>query len=170
MTTPAVPSAAAGSDGGSEKPATVVLGPLEKITAVVLIALFVIFIAVLVLLRASDQWDRLVYLFGGLEALVFAAAGALFGTGVQRAQTQQAQDAANRERQRADGNENEALHGRALAAMIRAKRDNSDPEEREGRAARPGPGAPGGPSFQASAGALAELGQVVDEWFPPSSP
>jgi hypothetical protein len=139
---------------------------LEKITAVILIALFIIFIAVLVTLRASEQWDRLIYLFGGLEALVFAATGALFGTGIQRAQTVQAQDAANRERARADANESEALHGQALAAMIRAKRDNGGGGESEGRGARPAPGS--GPSGQAPGGALAELGQVVDEWFPRS--
>jgi hypothetical protein len=139
----------------------VVLGRLEKAIAVVLIALFVVFIVVLIILRASPHWDRLIFLFGGLEALVFAAAGALFGTGVQRAQTMQAQQVANQERQRADANESAAVHGQAVAAMVRAKTDNpGGGEGQEGRGARPTPG--GGPAD----GSLADLRQVVDEWFP----
>ena len=139
----------------------VVLGRLEKAIAVVLIALFVVFIVVLIFLRASPQWDRLIFLFGGLEALVFAAAGAFFGTGVQRAHTVQAQQVANQERQRADANESDAVHGQAVAAMVRAKTDNPrGGEGQEGRGARPTPG--GGPSD----GSLADLRQVVDDWFP----
>jgi hypothetical protein len=150
----------------SEPPAppaapAVVLGRLEKAIAVVLIALFVVFIVVLIFLRASPHWDRLIFLFGGLEALVFAAAGALFGTGVQRAQTVQAQQVADQERQRADANEADAVHGQAIAAMVRAKTDNPGAgAEPEGRGARPAPGA------GSSDGSLADLRQVVDDWFP----
>ncbi|MFC5663713.1 hypothetical protein ACFP3U_12045, partial [Kitasatospora misakiensis] len=34
--------------------------------------------------RADANWDRLVFLFSGLEAIVFAAAGLAFGGSVQR--------------------------------------------------------------------------------------
>lgn len=160
--TGAPPAASEGSPAPSGAP-TMVLGSLEKAIAVVLIALFVIFIVVLVFLRASPHWDRLIFLFGGLEALVFAAAGALFGTGVQRAQTVQAQQVASQERQRADANESDAVHGQAIAAMVRAKTDNpAGGEAQEGRGARP---APGGRPVD---GPLADLRQVVDEWFPRS--
>ncbi|WP_164842560.1 hypothetical protein [Actinoplanes solisilvae] len=154
-------------------PPAVVLGPLEKAIAVALIALFLVFIVVLIFLRASPHWDRLIFLFGGLEALVFAAAGALFGTGVQRAQTVQAQQVADQERQRADANEKDAMHGQAVAALVRAKTDSrGGGDGPEGRGARPmpgggpvqggGPAQNGGPSDQS----LADLRQVVDEWFP----
>ncbi|XVU27305.1 hypothetical protein ACQPZJ_09765 [Actinoplanes sp. CA-054009] len=141
----------------AEQPA-VLLGRFEKITAVVLIALFVLFIVVMILLRDSEQWDRLVFLFGGFEALVFAAAGALFGTGVQRAQTAQAQETASRERDRADANEATARHGETLADMVRVK---SESAAAEGRGARPGAGPAGG-----DAAALSELRRMADEWFP----
>jgi hypothetical protein len=143
----------------AEQPA-ILLGKFEKITAVVLIALFVIFIGVLVTLRDSEQWDRLVYLFGGLEALVFAAAGALFGTGVQRAQTAQAQETATQERERADANETAARRGEDFADVVRTKTEATVAES--GRGARPGPGGP--PTGEAAA--LAELTRLADEWFP----
>jgi hypothetical protein len=146
----------------AEQP-TVLLGRFEKITAVVLIVLFVVFIAVMVVLRASAQWDRLVYLFGGLEALVFGAAGALFGTGVQRGQTAQAQETAVRERDRADANETTARHGESLADVIRVKAGAAAAlTGAEGRGARPGAGGP----VAGEAAALAELARVADEWFP----
>jgi hypothetical protein len=52
--------------------------------------------------RGDANWDRIVYVFGSVEALAFAAAGAIFGTQVQKQQTQQAQQQANSERTRAD--------------------------------------------------------------------
>ncbi|PWK33235.1 ABC transporter permease [Actinoplanes xinjiangensis] len=156
---PATPPAA------SDTPTTpaLVLGRFEKIVAVVLLALFVIFIGVLVVLRGSEHWDRLIYLFGGLEALVFAAVGALFGTGVQRSQTAQAQATAEQEKARADANETSAAHGSALADSIRAKLDGAETTAApEGRGARPGTG----PASTDEARSLAELGRLVDVWFP----
>jgi uncharacterized membrane protein YcjF (UPF0283 family) len=142
-------------------PPAVVLGRMEKGAALVLIALFVLFIIVMIVLRDSAQWDRLAYLFAGFEALVFAAAGALFGTSVQRAQTVQAQQDAQRQEARADANESDAQHGRALAAMVRAKHDNAAAAEGEGRGGRP--------DLTRAAGAepgIAELARVVEELFP----
>ena len=160
MTTAAVASNTPDSPGTQpDSSPAVVLGPVERTTAVVLIGLFVVFIGVLVALRDSAQWDRLVYLFGGFEALVFAAGGALFGTGIQRAQTVKAEQSAQRQEMRADANENDALHGRALAAMIRAKRRAGGADD-EGRGARPQAGPVGGDT------GMAELASVVEEWFP----
>lgn len=55
------------------------------------------------------QWDREIYLFTGFEAIVFVAAGAIFGTRIQRAsvdaaqeETRQAREDLGAERQRAD--------------------------------------------------------------------
>lgn len=56
--------------------------------------------------HAEDQaWTRYVYLYSGLEGLVFGAAGALFGAKVQRAQ-------ADAEKTRADRAETEADQAR----------------------------------------------------------
>jgi hypothetical protein len=143
------------------------LGTMEKVAAVALIVAFLLFVVGLVAMRDDRNWDRLVYLFTGLETLVFAASGALFGTVVQREQTQQARQTAEQERTRADANETDALHGRALAAMVRAvDRANGEGSgdggaEREGRAARPGPSAPARPMT-----GMAELAAVAEEWFP----
>jgi hypothetical protein len=41
---------------------------------------------------ADPQWSHLVYLYGSVEALVFAAVGAMFGTTVQRARVEKAEE------------------------------------------------------------------------------
>jgi hypothetical protein len=93
----------------------------------ILIAVFVIALAVMGMLRHDGQWDRLVYLFGGLEAVVFAAAGALFGTSVQRGNLSDARKDASQARQdaetarvQAQANGAEAERGKALAEACRA--------------------------------------------------
>lgn len=58
-------------------------------------------------------WSRLVFLFEGIEAIVFAAAGLIFGTAVHRKQLEEAHNQADQ--YRAD-----ARLGRALDAAIRA--------------------------------------------------
>ena len=148
------------------QPGARMLGPTEKALAVILIVAFLAFVVTLVVLRRDTAWDRLMYLFTGLEALVFAAAGALFGTVVQRTQTNQAREQASRERVRADANEQAARRGRAMAALVRAKRQRTAPDAGEGRGARPMPGA----SRVEANPDMAELAAVVDEWFPADPP
>ena len=88
---PDTPAGAAGSG------ATARLGPAERALAFALVGLFLVALVVMYRLRDDQYWDRLLFLFGALEALVFAGAGALFGTTVQRgnveAARQDAQDA-----------------------------------------------------------------------------
>jgi len=57
---------------------------IAVVMAIVLIFVYIAMLAVLTVLRADKEWDRLVYLLTGFEALVFAGASALFGTTVQR--------------------------------------------------------------------------------------
>ncbi|MFF5292107.1 hypothetical protein [Paractinoplanes globisporus] len=141
-------------------PGVMVLGKVEQVAALVLIGLFVVFIIVLIVLRDSPQWDRLAYLFGGFEALVFAAGGALFGTSVQRGQTLKAEESARKQEARADANEADAMHGRAFADVVRLK--HGAPAEGEGEEGR------GGRPQQQAGGdtAIAELARMADEWFP----
>ena len=57
-------------------------------------------------------WGRLSSIYASVEAIAFAAAGALFGTAVQRRQTEDAE-------QRAEEAEGEAERGRTLAALLK---------------------------------------------------
>jgi len=102
-----------------------VLKVAAALVAIALIGVYVYAVYVLAGHRgeASSGWDRLVYLFGGLETLVFAGAGVLFGASVQRAQVAQArtdaveasEKAAAAERRTASSDQNlqQALKARA---------------------------------------------------------
>ncbi|MEA2548009.1 MAG: hypothetical protein QOE42_607 [Chloroflexota bacterium] len=74
----------------------------------------------------EGEWLRYADLRGGLEALAFAAAGALLGTTVQRQATQAAEKKADEEKTRADANQQAAEGGRALAANIRSRSAGAD--------------------------------------------
>jgi hypothetical protein len=108
-------------------PDRMTLDPAARRVAIALLVIFIATIGVMFLLRADPNWDRLVYMFGGLEAIVFAAAGALFGTTVQRgavttarAEAEQARDDANQAMSEARSSAADAAKGKALAAMIKA--------------------------------------------------
>ena len=66
----------------------------------------------IVMLRAADadetQWARMTYVFASVEAIAFAAAGALFGVNVQRGRVKSAEE-------KAEANARDAANGRALA-------------------------------------------------------
>jgi hypothetical protein len=73
-------------------------------------------------------WSRLLVVLGSMEAVAFGAAGALFGTQIQRQRVQDAQrHAANAEAKtagaehRASANADAAIKGKALAAVVKAK-------------------------------------------------
>jgi len=75
--------------------------------------------------NSSDtQWTRLAYVFGSVEAIAFAAAGALFGVTVQRDRVEKAE-------QKADKNAQDAANGKALAAINLA--DEGQVVERDGK-------------------------------------
>lgn len=134
----------------------------------ILIAVFVIALVVLGMLRGDRQWDRLVYLFGGLEAVVFAAVGALFGTSVQRGNLADARMDASQARQeagtvraqaRTDGAQ--AEKGRALAEACRAAA-----EAKQGTSQRLG--ARETDQFEAASPELVTLATLADRLFPNS--
>jgi hypothetical protein len=88
------------------------------------------YIAALCLLfayRADPHWDRMLFLLSGYESIVFAAAGALFGTSIQRTsvhsahrEAREARGEARSERSRADELAGQAARGRTLASAIKA--------------------------------------------------
>ncbi len=67
---------------------------------------------------ADPQWSRLSFVFAGVEAVVFSAAGWLFGTEIQRRQTEQAASEADSQRSRADARETDSDVLKALLAAI----------------------------------------------------
>lgn len=80
--------------------------------AVAVVAVLTWLAFVIVMLRSTGQgeteWTRLTFVFASVEAIAFAAAGALFGVTVQRERVQAAEE-------KAATNERDAANGRALA-------------------------------------------------------
>jgi hypothetical protein len=98
------------------------LGQAEKLIAGGLIVVFLAAIVAMYFLRNDLQWDRLLFLFGALEALCFAGAGALFGTSVQRGNVVQARQEATAARATAEAARQEAT---AKGLEAEAERGNA---------------------------------------------
>jgi hypothetical protein len=149
----------------------------ERWVAIGLIVVFLVLVTVLIQMRSDQNWDRLVYLLGGVEALVFAGAGALFGTSVHRGQLADALESADQERGRADRETEVAARGRAVSAAIRTKAQIRQRRRAAGKAgdpggdrgARPLPGADNDQTsedIQDSDADLLELAALCEELLP----
>jgi hypothetical protein len=177
---PDTPAGAAGSG------ATARLGPAERALAFALIGLFLVALVVMYRLRDDQYWDRLLFLFGALEALVFAGAGALFGTTVQRGNVDAARKDAQVARQDAQAARQEMTVAREQVSEARdeAARHREEARvlaERGTRLAdtmrvftgphQPRPDRPGArPEDLARAAPPAEVASLVELanlWFPP---
>ncbi len=77
--------------------------------ALILWVVFTTFMIVKAGTGSEVQWTRLAYLFASVQAVAFGAAGALWGTTVNRERAEQAEH-------RAAANERDASNGRALAS------------------------------------------------------
>lgn len=71
--------------------------------------------------RDELQWSRLTWLFGSVQAIAFAGAGALFGTVVQKDRADQAEKRAESAQADADAQRDAAVKGRALASVLQAE-------------------------------------------------
>ena len=126
-------------------------------------------------------WQRQAYIYGSVEAVVFAAAGALFGTQVKREQVAKAEERATQAQEEATEakkseqiSATDAANGRTQAAAIRgiataqaAQREaGTVPGEDVPGSRAPGPRGPGGTTAGGSDLALAALVHVADELFP----
>jgi hypothetical protein len=76
------------------------------------------------------EWTRLLVILGSLEAVAFAAAGALFGTTIQRRRIEDAKEREVKADERASNaektsvnNAQAAANGRALATAVKARRN-----------------------------------------------
>jgi hypothetical protein len=70
--------------------------------------------------QSEVNWSRLVYLYQGVEAIVFAAAGVIFGTSIHRAQLDDARRSEREARQHASNEQSAGEVGRGLDAALRA--------------------------------------------------
>lgn len=133
--------------------------------ALILIAAWLAFLGVLALNTDATEltWTRLFSVLTSLEAVVFAAAGALFGTTVQRQRVedakQEASDAkkeASEAKDEAATNAQAAANGRALAESIKARGEAAGGagQDASGRRRRAGEGA-------GAAGAASEVDELV---------
>lgn len=111
----------------SQNPATPSGNTLKDSAAIVVALLAVAAFGAFVLFLLSrlgiseSQWTRATYLLNGVEAIVFAAVGFLFGKEVHRGQAQSAEARARSAEVKAEQKTDEAAKGRALAAAVLAR-------------------------------------------------
>ena len=107
--------------GGSPSPAK--LGGPALWTAVGALVIWVAFSIILLfnISKNETEWTRVAWVFGSIQSVAFAAAGALFGTAVQQQNVSTAQQQAATAKQDADQQRDAATKGRALAAVMQAE-------------------------------------------------
>jgi hypothetical protein len=121
---PSGPDQPASSAGTAKVP----MSGIALVTALVVLTAFTGFVWYMITQRDTGDvsWSRLAWLFSSVEAIAFGAAGALFGSSVQRQRAEKAEAAAQQ-------NAAAAANGRALAASIKADAaGSSDVLERAG--------------------------------------
>jgi hypothetical protein len=106
------------------------------------------------------EWNRLAYLYGSVEAIVFAAAGAIFGTQVQRSQTENAEARAKDSEQKADMNADDAVKGKVLSSAVKSMSRSGRTSGGTLGSQRAGPAAP------ATQSDLDRLAAIADSLFP----
>lgn len=100
-------------------------------TAVALVALFIYLIAVIYLAlnraEAEPQWSRMIYVFGGVEAIAFAAAGYFFGKEVNRQRADKAEEKADKAEGQARGDSEKKTEAVVNLAALRHYIDTQAP-------------------------------------------
>jgi hypothetical protein len=187
MSDVAVPNRNDTPTGAAVSTAPTRLGRPERTLAFALIGVFLVALIAMYQLRDDQYWDRLLFLFGALEALVFAGAGALFGTTVQRGNVDAARKDAAVARQDAQTARQEmaVTQEHLTAAKDEAARHREEARvlaERGTRLAdtmrvfagqhQPRADRPGAPSEDlapaAPASEMASLVELANRWFPPA--
>lgn len=115
------PSDNAMQSGGSPAPSKLTGAALW--TAIFAIVVWLGFSIFLVAKAGTNEteWTRIAWVFGSIQALAFAAAGALFGTSVQQQNVNNARSQAASAKKDADQQREGAAKGRALAAALQAE-------------------------------------------------
>jgi hypothetical protein len=70
--------------------------------------------------KNETEWTRIAWVFGSIQSVAFAAAGALFGTAVQQQNVTSAKQDAATAKKDADQQRDMAIKGRALATVVQA--------------------------------------------------
>jgi type VI protein secretion system component VasK len=96
---------------------------IPYVVSIVVLLVFALFVNYMLGLTKVEEteWTRAVYLFSGVEAIAFAAAGFLFGREVHRVQAEKADKRADEAEKRASEAEKDAINGKALATAIKVK-------------------------------------------------
>lgn len=117
---PATPAPKPEGDQPENKPAQAALDNRILWIAVGLLVVYLLGMLVMYFARSAVEvtWSRLVFLYGGLEAMAFAAAGYLFGREVNRARAETAEA-------RADEAQAESKDARQDAAKANAEAENA---------------------------------------------
>ncbi len=99
------------------------LGKREFTLAIVILVGFAALTVYMVSKAATGDptWSHLVFIYSGVEAIVFSAVGAVFGVTVQRRQTMEEQNRADEAEKRAESSAADAAVGKGLAAAVRVK-------------------------------------------------
>jgi hypothetical protein len=129
---------------------------------------------------SAEIWQRRVYVYGSVEALVFAAAGAIFATEIKRQEVNRATEQAKKaieeadEAKRSEQISSERAQG-ATAAVVTARALASESLQLIEREVGAASGEPGGYERKSAAGgtpsaaaSLRALLQVIDELSPPT--
>jgi hypothetical protein len=124
------------------------------VVAVLVLLAFAAFVLFLIGQVEEDEvaWTRLAWVFASVEAIAFGAAGALFGSSIQRERAEKAEESA---RENAQG----AANGRALAEAIKA--DAVSPQE-----GRPGGFQPSGAGDDAAQNVAVRHAELARRLFP----
>lgn len=104
------------------KPGQSKISGLALYVAIAALVAWLVFTVYLLFQVNSDElaWTRIAWVFASVEAIAFAAAGALFGTAVQRENVERAEDRATTAEEVAESNRDHATKGRVLAASLQA--------------------------------------------------
>jgi hypothetical protein len=119
----AMTTASQGAKTGTQDSGTRTLSGPALWVATFAIASWLLF-SVFLLVKADSSpdlaWTRMAWVFGSVQAIAFAAAGALFGTAVQREQVGRSEDRANAAETSAAESKELAAKGQAFGAMAQA--------------------------------------------------
>jgi hypothetical protein len=92
-----------------------VLRAIVAVAALIFFAAFCVFLLANAGTDSSSEWERWVYVFGGVEAIAFAGVGWLFGKEVNRQRAQSAEEQAEQASAKAEA---EAAKGHQLAGLV----------------------------------------------------
>ncbi|MEZ0113848.1 hypothetical protein ABH920_007882 [Catenulispora sp. EB89] len=161
--------------GGGRKPADTVRS--ARYAAAFVLVFYLGMVAFMMIKRADAQWDHMNSLLGGLQAIVFGAAGVLFGTSIQRDSVARATTAADhahneaeQERSKSRAAERRAAGGEAMAAVARSTGKKAQQRASLWNEYRGEDDAAGDPDAENAEAELrashASLVALADEYFP----